>query len=434
MLIRSSLRTALLALLPAAALAQQAPALGLGEYLGAVKQHNLDLQAQRESVVGSQAGIDIAGVRPDPQFSGGIASKELSGANKPSASTATTAGLAFTLETGGKREARLNAARSNLRLAQAGVAAFTNQLLADAAAAFVELCRARATLVRRESSLAAMRDVVRSNETRFKAGDIGRLELLQSRVEADRFQADVVAARSATAAADLGLANFLGARRDDRFPGREPDCEWRLDTPDGPADGLVALALDAREDVRQARAAVDNARANVELAQANRKVDPTLNVGLTNTPRISPLYDAGGAVTNSPAQHSLALSLTLSVPIPLSRLQQGELAQARSAQAQAEFQLQAALLKAETDVRVALAQHAGTATNLRSYSEHLLADADQVLDGQRTSYRKGAASLLDLLAAQRSADEVVVAFLQARADEANAAVHLLQSLGRPIQP
>ncbi len=185
--------------------------------------------------------------------------------------------------------------------------------------------------------------------------------------------------------------------------------------------------------MQQARAAVDNARDNVELARANRAVDPTLNMGLTNTPRINPVLDGGGNVTNSPAQRSLSLNLTVSVPIPLSRIQRGELVQAESALTQAQLQLGAVLLKAETDVRVAHAQYGASAGNVQTYTEHVLDDAQCVLDGTRTSYRKGAASLLDLLNAQRTADEVYLAYLQAVADRANARVRLQQSAGQRLE-
>jgi cobalt-zinc-cadmium efflux system outer membrane protein len=50
----------------------------------------------------------------------------------------------------------------------------------------------------------------------------------------------------------------------------------------------------------------------------------------------------------------------------------------------------------------------------------------------RLSYRKGAASLLDLLEAQRSADEVHLAHLQAVADLANARVKLQLSSGSKV--
>lgn len=413
--------------------AQAAALVGLHEYLGAVAEKNLDLQAQFETLVAARAGLTIAGVRPDPQFTGGIASKELNSANKASAATALTAGISWTLETGGKRDARLHAAQSTVKLTEANVAAFKRQLEVEASAAFIDACRARAVLARKESSLTAMREVVRANEVRFKAGDIGRLELSQSKVEADRFQADVTLARADAAAADLSLANFLGERREQRFANRTLDCTWSAGDAPASADKLVAQARDARDDVQQARATVDNARDGVELARANRAVDPTLNVGLTNTPRVNPVLNSVGNVMNSPAQHSLALNLTFSVPIPLSRMQGGELVQAESALTQAQLQLGAVLLKAETDVRVAHAQYGASAGNVQIYTEHVLDDAQHVLDGTRTSYRRGSASLLELLSAQRTADEVYLAYLQAVADRAKARIRLQQSAGQRLE-
>lgn len=423
----AALLVALLVVLPRAY--AQAP-VDLREYLDAVTEKNLDLQAQRETLVAARAGVSIAGLRPDPQFNGGIASKELSSANKPSAATALTAGISWTLETGGKRDARLRAAQGTVRLTEANVAAFKRQLEVDASAAFIEACRAQAVQGRKEAGLAAMREIVRVNELRFKAGDIGRLELSQSKIEADRFQADVALARADAMAADLNLANFLGERRDRRFANRSLACTWSTASFPGSADALVAPALDARDDVQLARAAVDSARDGVELARANRAVDPTVNVGLTNTPRVNPVLDGGGNITNSPAPRSLALSLTVSLPIPLSRMQRGELMQAESALTQAQLQLAAVLLKAETDVRVAHAQYGASAGNVQTYTEHVLDDAEHVLDGTRISYRKGAASLLELLNAQRTADEVHLAYLQALADRANARVRLQQSMGQ----
>jgi cobalt-zinc-cadmium efflux system outer membrane protein len=380
-------------------------------------------------VKSAEAGVSIAGVRPDPQFNAGIASKELYGPNKPNASTCTTVGVAFTVETGGKRDARLRAARSNVRLTEAGVAAFKRQLDAQAAAGFVEACRVRNALTRKESTLAAMREVVRANETRFKAGDIGRLELAQSSVEADRFQTEVVTARAEAGTAEASLSTFLGRRFAEVFPGRALDCEW----PDAPeqqdVESLVQRALEVRDDVKQAQAAVGNARDNVEVARANRSVDPTINLGVVNVPRVNASHDASGNVTNSPAQRSLALGLTVTVPIPFSRMQHGEVTQAESALTQAQLQLRSTLVSAETDVRVAYARYEATAINERTYQEHVLGEAERVLEGVRISYRKGAASLLELLSAQRSADEVYLGYLQARADRANATVKLQQSTG-----
>jgi len=373
--------------------------------------------------------VSIAGVRPDPQLTYGIASKELYGPNKPNAATATTAGIALTFETGGKRGARIRTAESNVRLAVANVDAFLYQLYSDSAAAFVEVCRTREVVLRKQSSLAAFRDVVHANEIRLNAGAIGMLELRQSRVAADRFAADVTTASGDARSAEVNLSGPLGKRFDAVFPDARLDCELNRDSLSLSLDELMRQAVENRRDVRVARATVETARDSLGLARANRWVDPVLNVGITDTPRVNPIFDAAGNVTNSPGERSRTLGLTVSIPIPFSRLQRGEVIQAESTLAQNELKLRATLLKAETEVRATYAHYQAAAQNARDYAERVLAESERVLEGIRFSYRKGSASLLELLDAQRTADDVYLGYLQALADLENATVKLQLSAG-----
>jgi len=399
------------------------------DYLQAVEQNSLDLQIQRENVTSAQAGVSIAGVRPDPQLTAGIASMELYGPNKSNASTATTAGVAMTLETAGKRSKRIRAAESNVKLTEANVGDFLRQLDLDSASAFIEACRTQAALTRKQSSLKSFQEVVHANETRFKTGDIGMLELLQSRVEADRFAADVTTAGADASAALINLSGLLGKRFDEVFPEGVVECNLKREPLRVVLKDLIRQALENRNDIRVAKAAMENAHANLDLARANRWVDPVVNVGVVNTPAVNPIFASAGNVTNFPAERSLALGLTVTIPIPFSRLQRGELIQAGTASNQAQFQLDSILLKAETDVRVTYTQYQAAANNVASYSEHVLSDTDNVLEGKRTAYRLGAASLLDLLEAQRTADDVYLSYLQALADLSNAIVKLQLSAG-----
>jgi cobalt-zinc-cadmium efflux system outer membrane protein len=417
-------------LCPTALLAQTQRAVSFAEYLEAVEVHSLDLQAQQQTVAAARAGVSVAGVRPDPQFTTGIASKELSRANKPNSAIALTAGVALTIETGGKRNARIRNAQSNVAASAATVESFRDQMQTDAASAFIETCRARAVLALKQSSLAAFRDTVKANEARLKAGDIGLLELRRSRVEAERFATDVTSAAAAAEVAVLNLSGPLGERFETVFAHALPACERLVSTNAPPdIDELMRGALQTRRDVLLAQAAVDSARENTRLVHSNRWVDPIVNVGLTNTPRIPPIFDNEGATINNPAEHSLTLGLTVTVPIPLSRLQDGEVRQAESALTQAMLQLQATVLRARIDVQATHATYRAAGENVQRYRDVVLDDADRTLEGTRLSYRKGAASLLDLLEAQRTTEDVHLAYLQALADLANATVKLQLSAG-----
>ncbi|MFZ6757512.1 TolC family protein [Undibacterium sp. Ji50W] len=404
----------------------QTDTVSMQQYLAAVENNSLDLQAQQELIASAKAGISIAGVRPDPQLTAGIDSKELYAPNKPNTATTSIAGIAITLETANKRGARIQAAESNVRLTEAGVSAYRRQLLSDASNAFIEACRSAMSLARRDSSLNAMRDIVKMNETRFKTGDIGKLELVQSKVEADRFSMDVTSARADTINAEAQLSNFLGKNYHEIFADRKTDCSSQDDMTADLAT-LTRQAMEKREDIQLARSASENAKDNIELAKANRWIDPVVNLGIKNTPRVNAIQNASGMVTNSPAERSNALSLTVTIPIPFSRTQSGELSQAQSALTQAQLQLRSTLMKAETEVRSSYLQYQAALQNIKNYKEHVLDDSERLLQGVRTSYRKGAASMLELLNAQRNADEIYQAYLQAEATLAIARIKLQQS-------
>ena len=73
-------------------------------YLSAVESNSLELQAQQENIASAKAGIGIAGLRPDPEFSLGAARETVHAL--PHRPVTWTPALSMTIETGGKRAAR----------------------------------------------------------------------------------------------------------------------------------------------------------------------------------------------------------------------------------------------------------------------------------------------------------------------------------------
>ena len=423
-------------------------------YLDAVERFSNTIAAQREAVAAARAGVPMAGLRPDPSLSLGVGPAELGREVRPKPRLAQSIGLSYTIETGDKRERRVAAARSQVSAGEAALAGAGRQAAADAAAAFIEACRTREALQRQEASLAALGDIVRMNERRHGAGDLGGLELLQSRNERDQFLATVVRARADARTAMEALAAPLGRRWREAFGDASPLCTFRdglapegLDGIEGTGgssgiegshegealDALVARALDQRDDVRIARAAVDSARAAADLVRANRWVDPSVSLSYGYTPQGRRGVAADGSAV-APSPRSNTVSVSVSVPIPLSRLDRGDLVQAESAVTQALLALRQTELQAQADVRATHAQYRAALENLTRYRDATLGDARRVVEGLRLSYRQGAASLLELLSAQRAADDTELAYLQARSELAAATVRLQLSLGRAPAP
>lgn len=406
-----------------AALASAIPAqtLHFRAYLDAVETHSLELAAQRQNIVSAEAGVGIAGIRPDPEFSFGR-TRELVRAHNPRPVQYEPA-VSVTLETGGKRKARIQAAHSQVSLARAEVESFLHGLYNDTAEAFAEACRSRDALVRKEQTLTALSNVVQANEVRRKAGDVGGVEFLQSRVERDQFEAEVIHARAEAGAARLALGLHLGRKFETVFGNAELDCAFAPFAHGEDLQALIAQALEKRDDILVARASLEHARDNASLAQANRWVDPTVSVGVTATRG----YAATEAYEDTPRTRELALSV--SIPIPFSRMNRGDILQAESEVTQAILELQQTELRTEAEVRAAHMLFNAARENVSRYKKNVLDDAQKVLDGMRLSYRNGASSLLELLAAQSSADEAYLAYLQAESDLAAATVKLQLSSG-----
>ena len=425
---------ALLSLVLAASVQAQpvqptAAGLRFSDYLDAVERYSPQLGSEQQNVASAQAGIGIAGLRPDPQLTLG-ASREQVRTGQPRPTTRSYE-VSMELETGGKRGARIQAARSQVRLAEVGVEALRSQLFSEAAQDFAQACRDSRALERRQQTLQALTDVVQANEVRRKAGDIGGVELLQSRVERDRFQAEVAQARADAQTSRLALAVPLGRRLAEVLaqagPGGDAlQCSFQAFSPQVPVDdaeALVARALQERSDVRLAQATLDHARDSAGVVQANRWVNPTVAAGMAAVP-------ATGGGGQDASGRSRTLSVSVSVPLPLSRLNRGDVLQAESVVTQAMLGLQQAGNRAEADVRSARFRFLAARENLERYREGVLRDAQRVLDGLRLSYRQGQASLLELLSAQRAADDAWLGSLEAETDLAKATVELQLSLGQ----
>lgn len=416
---------------PAPVSAQPPQSVHFADYLQAVESHSLELKAQKTTITAAEAQIGIAGLRPDPELSLEWERERIhTGEPRPTTFTPT---LSWEVETGGKRNARIRAAKSQAQLTQAELEGFRNTLFSNAATAFAEACRSREVLKRKEQTLKALSDVVQANEVRRKAGDVGGVELLQSRVERNQFAADVTSARADVEAAMLALSVPLGGRLAEALGAAQEEVRLFCDfTPFSQGDDLQSLlpkALRARDAIRIAEATLTNARDKVDLAQAERWVNPTVSVGVARTPG----HPAGLGSDGDPydaAVRSRMFKVGISVPLPLSRLNKGALIQAEAEVTQAMLELDHARYKTEAEVRAAQLRFMSARENVQRYRNGVLADAQKVLEGMRLSYRQGAASLLELLSAQYSADEAYQNYLQAQADLATATVELQLSVGQ----
>jgi cobalt-zinc-cadmium efflux system outer membrane protein len=405
-------------------LTQDAPAkrnLKLHAFVEEVLRSNLDAAAQRFNVNTAEAQVSVSRLFPDPELNTGVSSKELYGPSKLESPTQYNVGLSWTLELGGKRSARIAVAQNEVKKAQAEFEAFLGELRATAAGAFADALKARLVMERKQKTLVGFRELVRLNEIRHAAGDIGGIELTQSRVEARRFEGEVYAGEADLRTTEATLAQLLG---DAQIP---VAASGSLDLPpcSVSTDALLVQALEHRPALAAARRNLEVAESQKRLAKANRWVDLGINVGMNHTPAVIPTgLDPSGSPFPAPANKSNSLSFGVSVPIPISRHQKGELIQAESARAQAKLQLQSAEQQTRAEVLSAVAQYEAASRQLAAYHSGILQDSDKVLEGIQFSYKRGNASLLEWINAQRTNHEVYLAYFETLANHVKALVAL----------
>ena len=290
------------------------------------------------------------------------------------------------------------------------------QLRAAATSAFLDALSARAILESKNKSLSQFDRIVSVNEERHRVGDIGEIELVQSRVERDQFKADVITAQADVYSADLALGQQLG---------KSERLEAQLPVPDGSLEGpvrtfdvdqLVANALQHRPDVMSKKRAIQAADLRIELANVNLIPDLGVSGSYSHT-----ATGTGGFA--QPPDNTLGASL--SVNLPFSRLRhRGQLETARATRTQAELQLRSTQLQVEQEVRDAYSRYQAAVQRLELYRGGMLKDADRVLEARLYAYQRGGASLLEVIDAQRTSAQVYLAYSQALADHAHALVTL----------
>ncbi len=388
------------------------------EFLAQVASDNLDYAAQRYNVSIAEAAITAAKLFPNPtlQLNG---ARDVTHSGSQRMPDVAGASLTQTIETGGKRKYRVQGARQSRAAAAATLDAFLLNLKLDAGAAFAEaLALSRAAEQKRESA-GYLRQLLDTQRQRFGAGDISQADLLQTQVEQQQFANELLSAEADAEKASLALTGFLGLEAGQAH--LVPKGELAIPGREFNASALITDALRNRGDLVALRHTRDAATSKVREEKANRI--PNVDVGGGWTHSSSSEND----LSPSPAFDSIGLSL--SFPIPLWNRNQAAIATAQYTAQQAQKQLEAAELKAEVQIRQGLTAYRSAAERVRHYQSGILKDADAVLEARRFSYQRGQTSLLELLDAQRTANEVRSSYNEALADQAKALIDLQRAAG-----
>ena len=343
-------------------------------------------QAELSSV---KANETTAGLRPNPSAS--YAAEQF---GLPGSDPQHTVVVSQTIETGGKRQRRIDAARAATTVTGHHLVDVRRQTILQVKTAFVNALVAREQLALAEQNLKTLDDTERLQRLRVERGDLSRLELTRIEVQRFTFERDAADARQAFATAKIALRTATGATE---LLGADFEIDGQLGFPVVDLDRaeLIRIALENRPDFRAAVADRARARADHDLARANAWWDfaPQIEyqrIGRDNT-----------------------IGVGVSLPLRIFDRNQGEIARTRSeidrvASVMRATELQV-LSDVDTDLKAALTQR----DRVISLRDTYLPKAGSARNTVEYAYRRGGASLLDFLDAQRTYRETAVQHLQA---------------------
>ncbi len=374
-------------------------------------QHNHTLLAARTTIQQSQAEEITANLRPDPVLGADAQFLPFQSVNSDyfDQNAQFDIGLSYLFERGKKRQHRLQAAKDVTAVTTSQVADNERALTFLVASDFINVQLAESTLALAEQDLKSFQNTVDISEARYKDGDMSEADLLKIKLQLLQFQADLSQAQLARVQALITLRQSLG------FESVSADYDVAGELDYQPVhtkrDDLEALALQQRPDLRAAVQGVTAAQSQYELQKAIGKRDITGTADYSHT---------GG--TN-------AVSLFASMPLPIFDRNQGEIARTRIAITQSQESQKAAQEQVLTDVSDS---YEGLETNnqiVQLYRGGYLDQAQQSRDISEYAYKRGAASLLDFLDAERSYRAIQLAYRQALASYQTAVEQLREAVG-----
>jgi cobalt-zinc-cadmium efflux system outer membrane protein len=401
-------------LLVAASVGQNTTLISLDQAIDLALAHNHSIRATRTLILQNQAQEITANFRPNPTFDADtqfvpfFSPQDFSGENL-NETQQFDIGIGYLFERGHKRQRRLQAARDQTAVTRAQVTDAERTLAFNVGQQFVSVLLAESTLRFALQDLKSFQQTVDISEAQLKAGSISEGDYLKIELQLLQFETDVSSARLAKVQALVGLREFLG------FNAVPADFDVIGDLEYQPLkanlEDLQTKGLRERPDFRAAELGITAAQSQILLAKANAKVD------------INGTYD----FTHVSGENTA--SLFVNFELPIFNRNQGEIARTGYALTQAQEQDQAASDTVLSDVANAYEAVRSNDEVVQLYTSGYLKQAQDSRDISEYAYRRGAASLLDFLDAERSYRSVQLAYRQALASYMTALEQLKEAVG-----
>lgn len=381
--------------------------------------HNHNLLAERTTIEQNQAEEITANLRPDPVLLGDTQFLPIFQPGNFSSDYIDNIaqfdlGVSYLFERGQKRQHRLQAAKDVTAQTRFQVSDNERTLTFNVATDFINVELAESTLELANQDLKSFQDTLDITQARYNAGEIGLDDLLKMKLQFLQFQTDVAQAKLARVQGLSDMRQLLGYEQ----VSADYDVAGSFDyqTLKSGLDDLQDMALKTRSDLQAAVEGVAAANSQFQLQKAIGKRDVTGQINYTHLGYLN------------------EISLFGSMQLPIFDRNQGEIKRTGFAITQAQEQQIYAKGQVLTDVRDAYEGWHANDEIVGLYRSGYLDAAQQSRDITEYAYKRGAASLLDFMDAERSYRATQLGYRQSLASYLLALEQLREAVGTRSLP
>ena len=306
-----------------------------------------------------------------------------------------TIGLSQTVEIGGKRPARIQAADNGLQIAQYGKSIAALDLIRSVKLAFANVVAIQEEAVITQEQAILARDVYKSVDKRVSAAAEPLVQRNKAKIllaNAELISEQTKRQRNISLKM-LGLlmgGKTINSVSTERF--------YELVKPE--MNTNIQKSLQNSVDYKQKSAGISQAKSILHLERANSIPNPTFNIG----------------VRDFRATNNQALVVGISLPLPVFNLNQGNIEKSRQLVVKADADRQKSLLIGQTNIaehNQSLQNAYLTALKIKSV---ILPEAQEAFVQARRGYNAGKFAYLEVLDAQRTLTDTRLAYIRTLRD------------------
>lgn len=388
--------------------------LNYNDYMNKVVSGNLELLAEKYNVNIADAKIEAAKIFQDPSLSFDWDGNH---ENKSMVDYSLSAEISKTFELGQKRKARINLAKSERLLTSEMLNYYLQNLQADATIDYLSALKHNYLFDVMLDSYRMMKKLSDADSIRYRLGSIKAIDAAQSKIEAGVLRNDLFQIEADRRSSIIKLAIETSTFRADTV--FQPIGDLGKYERFFSIDDLLVTALNNRADLMAAKSNIAFNQNFLTLTKRERITDIDLKLGTSNTY----LNDRDF----SPAATEVYAGIA--IPLKFSNFNKGELKVAQFQVEQAETLYRQVEMNIQNEVMQAYGQYMSLCKQVKNYDQGLLEQSKIVLNGKVYSYSRGETSLLEVLNAQRTFNDLQNAYYETLYNCNAALVELERAVG-----